>query len=305
MSEEQTMTDEAAEGIFSEASTAAASGTAPAGEKVVDEKVDPVPEPAKEEPPKKVEPPATPPVQVPAPVPVVHEVKADKEPVVDPKNQKSLIDQAAEALSEMEFNDPASGENAKITAGALEKEYPSITGYTRAVIEKALEMQAERLRTEFNSKLTQALDSDPTISRIRQAEVEESVASLLESVASGDDGITNASEIQKAALSSNWVKNQPAHIRAMALESNDPRDVRFILERAADDLNIEIKRGSSAKATARNTEQSDNRVLAARTAIRGSGRQSQQNAKMSSPEEQEAEFLRAAQAIREGKPLNG
>ena len=300
MSEEQTMTDEAAEGIFSEASTAAASGTAPASEKV-----DQVPEPDKEEPAKKAESPATPPVQAPAPAPVVPAEKSDPAPAVDAKNQKSLIDQAAESLAEMEFNDPASGENAKITASSLEKEYPSITGYTRAVVEKALEMQAERLRTEFNGKLAQALDSDPTISRIRQAEVEESVASLLESVSSGDDGISNAAEIQKAALSASWVKNQPAHIRAMALESNDPRDVRFILERAAADLNIEVKRGATAKAPARNTEQSDNRVLAARTAIRGSGRQSQQTGKMSSPEEQEAEFLRAAQAIREGKPLNG
>jgi hypothetical protein len=199
----------------------------------------------------------------------------------------------------MEFDDPASGEGAKITAANLEKEYPSMTGYTRALVQKALEIQAQA----FEKKLAQALNSDPTIARIRQQEVEDQTASLLESVSQGDDGISNSAEIQKAAMKANWVASQPQHIQDMALRSNDPRDVRYVLERAAADLKIEVKRGASAPAA--RAKPANNQRIALQSTLRGTGRQApaSRSDNPQTAEEAEALFNSSVTALREGKPL--
>lgn len=312
MSDESTsgeMTEQEEQGIFSEAASAAAKGESFAKN----------PAPAKEEPDPKPneepEPPAskegakkeaaTDHVVPAAPVaPAISSAMPTPAPKLEvPKAEPFSLSDVYSNLSGMEFDDPASGEGAKIKAADLEKEYPSMTGYTKAIVERALEAQSANLRQEFEKRLQSSLESDPTIARIRQQEVESQTAELLETVSGGDDGIQNALDIQQAAMKADWVSKQPAHIRDMAMHSNDPRDVRFILERAASDLKIEVKRGAP-QAERKASAPSDNRVIAAKSALRGTGRQSAGRSGVpQSDAEAESMFEQAAQALREGKPL--
>jgi hypothetical protein len=211
-----------------------------------------------------------------------------------------LVDEAAKAVEAVEFVDPEVGPDAKITAGKLAEEYPGITGYTRAVVAKALELQAARIDALIEQRVAERLRADPTLSEMRRGAEEEQVQSLLDSATQGEDGIANAAEIHKAAMSSDWLSKQPPHIRDMATKSDDPGDVRYILERAARDLKIEIKRGQSEK------KSGDNRVLAARVGLRGTGgRTPSRSTGPMSGDEADRVFAEAAQAIREGKDIPG
>lgn len=225
---------------------------------------------------------------------------ADKKAAPTPAEEKPFIDRISESIAGVEFDDPAGGEGAKIKGADLEKEYPQMTGYAKALVQAALAEQAKL----YEMKLANTLMTDPTLSNLRQIEIQEQVATLLDSVATGDDGISNAAEIQAAALKANWVQSQPAHIRAMALESTDPRDIRFVLERAAEDLKIDVKRGGGGKSAADQATRSDNRVLAARSALRGTSRQAApRSGNVLSMADADAEFERTVKALKEGKQL--
>lgn len=316
MSEETTagdagMTEEQQQGIFAQAAEASAKGEAPAGETPVTTLAATEPpaeeksaeEKSAEEKPleeKPAETQASTPTPTPTPAPAQNPTQTSTPtPNAAEEAAKPIIDDAAKALADMEFDDPASGEGAKITAANLEKEYPSVTGYTRALVAKALEIQSQA----FEKKLAQALNADPTISRIRQQEIEEQTAKLLDSVAQGDDGISNAADIQRAAIKANWVASQSEHIQNMALHSNDPRDVRYVLERAAADLKIELKRGTpSATPKAKPT---NNQKIALQSTLRGTGRQATatRSDNPQTAEEAEALFNETAANLRAGKSI--
>ena len=332
MSEENTqgdgqagLTDQEGEGIFAAASAAAAKGDAPPAEEQIEKKADEGKAPEKKADEGKQAEAKTPEQEAEAArlaekasqdeaagkAAKAEKDSADRKAAADEtarkasdasKNQKTIMDQAAEAVAAQEFIDPTGD---KINGGDLEKEYPQVMGYTRALVAQALELQGKQLRAEFTQQMADRMDKDPTISRIRQAEAAEQVATLLESVATGEGGISNAAEIQAAAMKSDWVKTQSAHIQRMALDSMDPRDVRYVLERAAADLKIDVKRGESGKAAGKPAPHADNRVLAARSGLRGTGRGSPaaDTGKELTPEQQEQEFERASKAVREGKPL--
>jgi hypothetical protein len=211
-----------------------------------------------------------------------------------------MVEEAAKAVEAVEFVDPEVGPDAKITAGKLAEEYPGITGYTRAVVAKALELQAARIDALIEQRVAERLRADPTLSEMRRGAEEEQLQAILDAAAQGEDGIANAAEIQKAAMSGDWLSKQPQHIRDMATKSDDPADVRYILERAARDLKIEIKRGQPEK------KSGDNRVLAARVGLRGTGgRSPSRSSGPMSEDEASRVFAETAQALRDGKDIPG
>jgi hypothetical protein len=211
-----------------------------------------------------------------------------------------LMEEAAKAVEAVEFADPEVGPDAKITAGKLAEEYPGITGYTRAVVAKALELQAARIDALIEQRVAERLRADPTLSEMRRGAEEEQLQAILDAAAQGEDGIANAAEIQKAAMAGDWLSKQPQHIRDMATKSDDPADVRYILERASRDLKIEIKRGQAEK------KAGDNRVLAAKVGLRGTGgRSPARSTGPMSEDEASRVFAETARALHEGKDIPG